>query len=216
MTEPGGLHAASSSAFGKVIARGGLVVLAVLAVATVRELNIGRDEVAAADAAAAQSDWPDTIGHARAAAEALVPGSPWPERGLRRLEAVGHDAEVRGDDETALLAYGAMRTAALATRAIGWSGARWRKAAEGGLARVAAARKDSSAPRVTPESMLDALRTSETPATSTLATLAASAFAMITGFARLALFGAEGRGGYAARLLAAAGFVGYVLVLWMN
>jgi hypothetical protein len=216
MTDAQGQHAVTSRAFGKVISRGVLVVLAVLAVATARELTIGRDELAAADAAAEKSDWLETIGHARAAAEALVPGSPWPERGFRRLEAVGHDAEVRGDDETALLAYGAIRTAALATRAIGWSGDRWRMAAEGGLARVAAARKDSSAPRVTAEAMLEALRKSETPATSTLAALAASAFAMVTGFARLALFGAEGRGGYAARVLAAAGFVGYALVLWMN
>ena len=103
----------------RLAALAALVVVAAVAVLTAREIATGQSEVAAADAAAARSDWGEAIVHARAAAEALVPGSPWPERGWERLEAVGHDAEARGDDATALLAYGAMRAAALTTRAPG-------------------------------------------------------------------------------------------------
>ena len=117
-----------------------------LGVLTAREFAVGRDAVAAADAAAAaKSDWREAIAQARIAAEALAPASPWPERGLRRLEAIGHDAEARGDDPTALLAYGAMRTAALETRAPGGRvrSDRWRHAAEEGLGRVAASSKDT-------------------------------------------------------------------------
>src|SRR4029077_2328210 len=95
-----------------------LVTTSVLAVAAARERSIAEREAAAADAAAARSDWLEAVGHARAAAEAMLPGSPWPDQGFRRLEATGHDAEARGDLETALLAYGAMRTASLATRSI--------------------------------------------------------------------------------------------------
>ena len=92
------------------------VVVSVLAITALRESATSRAEALAADAAAATSDWPEAIAHARAAAEAYVPGSPWSEHALRKLAALGHDAEARGDDADALLAYGAMRTAALGTR----------------------------------------------------------------------------------------------------
>jgi hypothetical protein len=156
-------------------------VAAALAVASAREESIGRTETAAADSAAANSDWLTAIGHARAAAEAFVPGSPWPERGLRRLEAIGHDAEARGDLETALLAYGAMRTASLATRSLGSPMSEWRARAEGGLARVAAVRPEITGPRVSAQSMLDALEQSEAPTQAVSTALSASAFATLAG-----------------------------------
>lgn len=193
-----------------------LSVASVLGIATTRELSVGRDAVAAADAAAARSDWPEAIGRARAAAEALVPGSPWPERGLRRLQAIGHDAEARGDDATALLAYGAMRTSALETRAVGSKSARWRLAAEEGLARVGASSKDATVPRGSTESMLAALRDDAAPATASLAVLAASAIAMIAGLGLVAVVGIRGRGSRLARGVAAAGFVAYAIVMVMR
>jgi hypothetical protein len=158
-----------------------LVTASVVAVASAREESIARSETAAADAAAASSDWFAAIGHARAAAEAFLPGSPWPERGLRRLEAIGHDAEARGDLETALLAYGAMRTASLATRSLGSKKSDWRARAEGGLARVAALRPEITGPRVSAQSMLDALEQSDSPTEATFAALSASAFATLAG-----------------------------------
>jgi hypothetical protein len=189
-----------------------LVVVAATAVLTGRELAVGQAEVTAADAAAARSDWGEAVVHARAAAEALVPGSPWPARGWGRLEAIGHDAEARGDDATAMLAYGAMRSAALATRAPGSGSDRWRTKAEDALARVASYRREVGAPPAPAASMLDALRETEPPATGTLALLALAGVAMLGGLGRLAWAGGE----RAAQVLAAIGFVAYAVVLLMT
>jgi hypothetical protein len=194
------------------VALAALVVVAALAVLTVRETSVGRLEVAAADEAADRSDWPEAVVHARAAAEALVPGSPWPERGWRRLEAIGHDAEARGDDPTATLAYAAMRAAALATRAPGSGSDRWRARADEGLARVASSRRDVAGPHATAEAMLDALRENEPPATWRVALLAAAGLAMLGGLARIAwLPAAEAARARLAQAVAAAGAVAYAV-----
>jgi len=192
-----------------------LVVVAIIGVVTAREVAVGAGEVAAADEAAAKSDWPDAIAHARAAAEALAPASPWPERGYRRLEAVGHDAETRGDDTTAMLAYGAMRTAALATQGPGPRSEAWRTMAEEGLSRVAGARRDVDSPHVTADSMLEALRASETPAAWTLTALAFAVIAMVGGLSFVAWRG-RGETTRLAQLVAAAGFVTYAALLLLR
>jgi len=190
-----------------------LVVVAAVAVLTVREVAVGQAEVTAADAAASRADWGEAIVHARAAAEALVPGSPWPARGWSRLEAIGHDAEARGDDAAAMLAYGAMRTAALATQAPGSGSDRWRTKAEDALARVGSYRRDVGAPQAPAGSMLDALRQTEPPPTGTLAVLALAGMAMLGGLGRLAWAAGGER---AAQVLAGAGFVAYAVVLLMT
>jgi hypothetical protein len=187
-----------------------LVVVAVVAIVTVRELSMGRAEMALCDAAVQKSDWPEAIGHARAAAEALVPGSPWPQQGWTRLEAIGHDAEARGDDETALLAYGAMRAAALATRAPG--AARRRAQAEEALARVAGASRDPTGPHVTADSMLEALRDQAPPAPWLLVALAASAIATLGALGRLAWLGDAAAKARVTQGVAALGFIAYALV----
>ena len=173
---------------------------------------MGQVEVAAADAAADRSDWPDAVLHARAAAEALVPGSPWPARGWARLEAIGHDAEARGDDPTALLAYGAMRAAALATRAPGAGADAWRRKADEGLARVASSARTATGPHVASDAMLDALRETEPPPTWILTVLGAAGVAMLAGLARIAwtTTPTEER---LAQALAGAGFAAYAIVL---
>ncbi|HEX8794524.1 MAG TPA: hypothetical protein VF765_26445 [Polyangiaceae bacterium] len=189
-----------------------LVVVAVVAIVTVREVAMGRAEVGLCDAATQKSDWVEAIGHARAAAEAFVPGSPWPEQGWMRLEAIGHDAEARGDDETALLAYGAMRAAALATRAPG-SGSAGRKAqAEEALARVADANRDPTGPHVTGDAMLEALRDQAPPAPWLLFALAASAIASLTALGRLAWLGDAAAKARVTQGVAALGFIAYALV----
>jgi hypothetical protein len=114
-----------------------VVVLAVVGVAAAREVSTGATALAAADADAARGDWPEAIGHARAAAEAVAPASPWPERGFRRLEAIGRDATARGDESTARLAYAAMRTAALQGRSPWSDHADWEDRAQQGLSRLA-------------------------------------------------------------------------------
>jgi hypothetical protein len=189
-----------------------LVLVAVVAIVTVREVAIGRAEVSLADAAVQKSDWPEAIGHARAAAEALVPGSPWPEQGWRRLEAIGHDAEARGDDETALIAYGAMRAAAMATRAPGSGWAGRKSQAEEALARVAGANRDPTGPRVMPDSMLEALRDQAPPGPWMLVALAASAIATLVALARLAWLGDAAARARVTQGVAAIGFIAYALV----
>lgn len=117
-----------------------LAAALVVVAAVGREVSRGRAEAAAAEDAAARGEWPSAILHARAAAEAYVPGARWPEDGLRRLADIGDAARGRGDRETARLAYGAMLTAAVAgspwTGApwTGASGQDWRARAERGLA----------------------------------------------------------------------------------
>jgi hypothetical protein len=189
-----------------------LVAVAVIGVVTAREVAMAQAEVVAADAASQRSDWGDAIVNARAAAEAVAPGNPWPERGRQRLEAIGHDAEARGDDATALLAYGAMRAAALATRGPGSGGDGWRRKAEEGLARVASARRDVAAPQADAGVMLDALHDTEPPATWTLVLLAGSGLGMLGGLARLAWRSDDARPSRAAQLLAGAGVVAYAVV----
>jgi hypothetical protein len=113
-------------------------VAGVIAVAWAREASIGPAEMAAADAAAARADWPAAVAHARTAAEAVLPGAAWPDQALRKLQGIGADAEVRGDRDTALLAYGALRTAAVT--GLPWPRRdTWRAAAETGIARLGAA-----------------------------------------------------------------------------
>jgi hypothetical protein len=189
-----------------------LVVVAIVAIVTMREVAAGRAEVSLCDAATLKSDWPEAIGHARAAAEALVPGSPWPEQGWMRLEAIGHDAEARGDDETALLAYGAMRAAAMATRGPGSGWARRRAQAEEALARVAGATRDPTGPHVTGDSMLEALRDKAPPAPWLLVALAASAIATLVALGRLAWLGDAAAKARVTQGVAAIGFVAYALV----
>jgi hypothetical protein len=130
----------------RTAAIGGAVVVTMLAIAIAREAAVGRAEAAQADAAAARSDWPEAIGHARAAAQAYVPAASWAQQGLMRLRSIGEQAEARGDRDTALLAYGAMRTAALSVAP--WpSRADWRSRADDGLARMGRSDSASAATR---------------------------------------------------------------------
>jgi hypothetical protein len=118
-----------------------------LGVAIAREASIGAEAVAAADAAMARSDWPEAIDRSRAAAQAIAPFSRWPDRGASRLLQIGADAEGRGDSPTALLAYGALRSAAVSISGFDGRSARWRDQAADGLTRVARTQSGAGQPR---------------------------------------------------------------------
>ena len=175
------------------------VVVATFIVAAMHETAIGEQEIAAAKEALQANDWPRAILHAKAAAQATAPLSPWPLQGEIYLRTIGHDAETRGDAITALHAYGALRAAALSTDARGTS-ERWRNEAEAGLVRVATwERTDEGARPATkvPEpgsadhaprgagssdaasQMREALARNGTPSSWPFAALAASTFAFI-------------------------------------
>ena len=194
----------------------GLLVLAsAITVATAHEISLGHAESSAADAAAEGSDWPGAIAHARAAGEAYVPGSPWAERGMRRLAAIGHAAETRSDASNALLAYGAMRTAAVATHVPYGGLSHWQTEADEGLARVASASEGPARGVAASQAMLEALRRSQGPTDISLAVLALSAAATLGGLAALA-FGPPGPRARVAQAVAAGGFVAYAAVVLSN
>jgi hypothetical protein len=213
MTDPapeGSLHR------GEILAVA-LVVASSLVCLVAREVALGREEDAAAEAAASRSDWIEAVAHARAAAEATAPWSPWPDRGARRLESLARDAEGRGDDTTALLAWGALRSAAIATRGLGHDASDWRAAAEHGIARVASARADvppSDGGGADP--LATALRRRDLPSDGSIALLGASLAAAVLGVARLARARSGGPSLRLAAALVAGGFLAYAAVLLMN
>lgn len=195
-----------------------LLAFASLAVLASREATLGRDQLSAAEDDAAHGDWGGAIAHARGAAEARAPGSPWPARGARRLDDLAREAELRGDDDTALVAYGALRAAALSTGAPGSSETAWRAAAEEGIARIASRRATAAGP-TDPRRAATPLETrshDEPPLSWTLAALSGAVFAMIGALSYLTLAGPDRRWTAAAQTVFAGGLLAYAVVLLMN
>lgn len=172
------------------LALGVLVLGGVLATATVREIGEGSRAIAESDAAIERGDTARAITQARAAAQAVVPGSPYPARGYERLETLARDAEARGDDATANTAWQAMRAAALSTRGLAVKTEGWLALASESLARLSAqknAATTTDAPRADRgEAMLEALHRTEPPPTLTFVLLAAGGAGFLGGVARLA------------------------------
>jgi hypothetical protein len=204
---------------GEIVAAA-LVVASSLAWLAAREMAVGQREDAAAEAAVARSQWIDAIAHSRSAAEAVAPWSPWPERGAHRLEALARDAEARGDDVTALLAWGALRSAAIATRSLGPGGIDWRTAADHGIDRVAAWRRDTSSGATTGPAAAEPLRIAlghdDAPSTGSLALLAAALVAAVAGLAGLTRTRTAEAGARMAVALVAGGFLAYAAGLLLN
>lgn len=175
-------------------AQGAIIVLAgVLVVATTYELRTGAQAIDECDAALVRGDRTMAIARARAAAEAVVPASPYPSRGYHRLESIAREAEARGDDEISSSAWAAMRAAALSTRGFGVRTAEWLDLANAGIARVGSAAwgapdaaKLKTDVRPTEQAILESLHRQEPPTTTTFLLLAAGAAAFFGGVARIA------------------------------
>lgn len=144
-----------------------------------------------------------------------MPGSPWADQGMRRLAAIGHSAETRSDVPDALLAYGAMRTAAAATHVPYAGASHWRAAADEGLARVASATEGAARGAAAAQAMLDALHRPNGPTDVSLIALALAAMATLGGLGVLAL-GSAGPRAKVAKAVAAGGFVAYAAVVLSN
>jgi hypothetical protein len=218
-------HGKSADTSERTVFRRNLALLAVLLAAVtatfvLREVATGRAELAAADDASSRAAWTEAIGHARAAAEAFVPGGPWTERGLERLESIGRDASIRGDRRTALLAYGAVRSAALATRAPGSSNSRWRSLADDALARLAASDATSARSHARADDWTSAMRADlsepERPATWVLAALSASVFGILIAIAALREAAWLGPRVFVAKLVVIAGSAMYVALTLLS
>jgi hypothetical protein len=96
-----------------------VVAVVALAAMTYRAVSEGTPELALSDAAFNRGELADAVLHARRAATAYAPGAPHTRAALERLRAVAVGSEAVGDAQTARLAWGALRGAALETRHIG-------------------------------------------------------------------------------------------------
>jgi hypothetical protein len=91
-------------------------VAVLLGVAGAHVWSVGADAMRASDALLAQGKPRQAAVLARRAAEAVVPGSPYPARGYARLEALAMAAKLEGKPDDDAFARRAMRAAAVATR----------------------------------------------------------------------------------------------------
>jgi hypothetical protein len=93
-----------------------MLLVLVLGLLTARALRDGEAELERSTQAFNQGDLRGAVLHARRSAVAYVPGAPHVEAAYARLRAIAEGAEARGDADTARLAWGAVRTAALESR----------------------------------------------------------------------------------------------------
>ncbi|MEO6420862.1 MAG: hypothetical protein ABIP39_15725 [Polyangiaceae bacterium] len=157
--------------------------------------SVGARAMRESDEAFAKGDLPTAIVRAHAAAEAVVPTSPYPARGYARLDTIARDAESRGDDASAAAAWRAMRSAAMATR----TSEPWLERANQGISRVGAriARSPDDAARcvgstdaICDSSAIEkrietALAEDDTPSTLTFLLLGSGSLLFFFGAARL-------------------------------
>jgi hypothetical protein len=87
-----------------------------LAAMTYRAIRDGNAALRASDLAFHRGDLAGSVLHARRAATAYAPGAPHTRSARERLRAIAVGSEAAGNPETARLAWGALRAAALETR----------------------------------------------------------------------------------------------------
>jgi hypothetical protein len=159
-----------------------LLLASISIVGIARQLETGARAMAASDEALGLGDVRSAIADARTAAEAVLPGSPYPRRGIERLAQLGKDAEARGDGAVAAAAWGAMRAAVLETRSLGGGHDAWLGEADLGLARATALGTSADAPA-----------TSSAPPTPTDRTGPSSFELLVLGAIPFALYAAASR-----------------------
>jgi hypothetical protein len=142
-----------------------LIGVTVLVAGAGRQLSLGSRALLDCDVALERDDERAAIAHARAAAEAVLPGSPYPARGYERLDRIARAAEGRGDDLTAMAAWRAMRAASTETRGLLVGSAEWRARADEGIARAAT----RSAPPPDPSVLAELLARDDSPSSGALA-----------------------------------------------
>ncbi len=117
-----------------VLALGVLVV----GVLTARAVIEGQSELERSKAAFDEGKLADAVLHARRAAVAYAPGAPHVALAYDRLRVIARGSEAAGDPQTARLAWGAIRSAAIETRHVLSPREAEREEAERQLARLAA------------------------------------------------------------------------------
>ncbi len=149
------------------IALGLLLALMAVAVLIARAIDEGSEQMLESDRAFDSGDLRSATLHARRAAVLYAPGAPHVAEAYARLQAVAVGSEAAGDAEVAILAYSAMRGAALETRHL-WIPYRAElDRANQGLARLEARALSPLAPQASPEPLqrraLEALERDDAP-----------------------------------------------------
>jgi hypothetical protein len=121
------------------------VVAVVVGAAAVRVISEGRAELASSEAAWATGDVAGATVHARAAARAYVPFAPHVASAYSRLRFIAKDCEGRGDVESALFAWRAVRAAAIGSRSFLTAHDRQRQAADAAIARLSSSSRGAPA-----------------------------------------------------------------------
>jgi hypothetical protein len=111
---------ASPERFGRSLLRrlslAAFFVVLIAATLTARVVLEGQSELAASDAAFDHGDLIPSLEHARRSATLYAPGAPHVGRAYERLIAIATGAEAAGQVKVALLAWQAVRSAALESR----------------------------------------------------------------------------------------------------
>jgi hypothetical protein len=126
---------------GPALRRAVVVVLALalpIGGAVARTIVDGRRELAASIELLEAGDVPIAIVHARRAASAYVPFAPHVGAAYEALREIATSAELRGDRDTALVAWRAIRSASMQTRWIVEPHERERVRADAAIARISA------------------------------------------------------------------------------
>jgi hypothetical protein len=198
---------------------------ALIGAVTARVVWAGETEIAASTAALKRGEAQEAVVRARRAAGWYAPGAPHVRVAYERLAALATAAEGQGDRELALLAWRAVRTAALETRWLVVPHASDLERANRAIARIEAAAPRPPGTRTEPpqrieEKQLDALARDEAPRTPWVVALLA-AFVAWAGGAAWAVrratargFGLDMRGARAGVVVALAGVLLWVLALW--
>jgi hypothetical protein len=116
-----------------------VLVLFAVGAAALRVILEGRAELASSEAAWTSGDIAGATIHARAAARAYVPLAPHVASAYGRLRSIAKDCESRGDVESALFAWRAVRAAAIGSRSFLTAHDRQRQAADAAIARLSSA-----------------------------------------------------------------------------
>jgi hypothetical protein len=109
--------------------------LALYVCSAVATLRSGRAELAASDGALERKELESAVNHARAAALALVPGAAHVDAAYARLRSIALAAEHDQHAEVAVLAWRALRMAAVASQHVWQPRLREIAEADAGLAR---------------------------------------------------------------------------------
>src|SRR5687767_13418226 len=132
-------------------ALGLLLAVMALAVLTARAVIEGRDQLRESDRAFNAGDLRAATVHARRAAVLYAPGAPHVAEAYARLGAIAFGSEAANNPEMAILAYSAMRGAALETRHLWVPYEAELQRANLGLARIEARGQSPLVPVGTPE-----------------------------------------------------------------